>query len=131
MGSMAAASRALRISAVCTRTLPAARPGERRNLTVQATTEAGKLKSIDDLPGPSLSTTLYWLFVKGYADKSHLLQVQNHSTVRCSLTYLTRQHHHPISFKQLLTKSQTYQLSFIYLWIYVNQHLFILNLFIY
>lgn len=43
-------------------------------MTVQVTSEAGKLKSIDDLPGPSFSTTLYWLFVKGYADKSHLLQ---------------------------------------------------------
>ncbi|KAB5584559.1 hypothetical protein PHYPO_G00108960 [Pangasianodon hypophthalmus] len=37
----------------------------------------GKLKSIDDLPGPSLSTTAYWLFVKGYADKSHALQVEH------------------------------------------------------
>lgn len=35
----------------------------------------GKLKSIDDLPGPSLSSTVYWLFVKGYADKSHASQV--------------------------------------------------------
>uniref|UniRef100_A0A3Q3VX54 Uncharacterized protein n=1 Tax=Mola mola TaxID=94237 RepID=A0A3Q3VX54_MOLML len=47
----------------------------RRNLSVQATTtEARKLKSIDELPGPGLATTLYWLFVKGYANKSHLLQ---------------------------------------------------------
>lgn len=48
-----------------------------RYLNVQAATEAtaGKLKSIDELPGPSLATTLYWLLVKGYADKSHLLQV--------------------------------------------------------
>uniref|UniRef100_A0A671TA28 Cytochrome P450 27C1-like n=1 Tax=Sinocyclocheilus anshuiensis TaxID=1608454 RepID=A0A671TA28_9TELE len=30
----------------------------------------GKNKTIDDLPGPSLATTAYWLFVKGYADKS-------------------------------------------------------------
>lgn len=71
--------------AVATRTLTAVRVGpmhrHRRNLNVQATTEAGKLKSIDDLPGPSLSTTLYWLFVKGYADKSHLLQV------RCQLCW--------------------------------------------
>ncbi|XP_061635229.1 sterol 26-hydroxylase, mitochondrial isoform X1 [Phyllopteryx taeniolatus] len=41
---------------------------------VQARAEAAKLKTIDDLPGPTLSTTLFWLFVKGYADKSHLLQ---------------------------------------------------------
>ncbi|XP_044043186.1 sterol 26-hydroxylase, mitochondrial isoform X2 [Siniperca chuatsi] len=72
MGSPAAAARPLRLSALCARTRPAARAG--RSLNVQATTEARKLKSIDDLPGPSLSTTLYWLFVKGYADKSHLLQ---------------------------------------------------------
>ncbi|XP_029942196.1 sterol 26-hydroxylase, mitochondrial [Salarias fasciatus] len=44
-----------------------------RNLSVQAT-DRRKLKSTDDLPGPSTSTTLYWLLVKGYADKSHLLQ---------------------------------------------------------
>ncbi|XP_031148101.1 sterol 26-hydroxylase, mitochondrial [Sander lucioperca] len=82
MGFSAAARRALlRLSVLCARprTLPAARAGPelrpRRNLNVQATSsKAGKLKSIDDLPGPSLSTTLYWLFVKGYADKSHLLQ---------------------------------------------------------
>ncbi|XP_035533622.1 sterol 26-hydroxylase, mitochondrial [Morone saxatilis] len=85
MGSPAAAARSLRLAAPCARTLPAARPGAelgnsalvptRRNLNVQATTEkAVKLKSIDELPGPSFSTTLYWLFVKGYADKSHLLQ---------------------------------------------------------
>ncbi|XP_068446936.1 sterol 26-hydroxylase, mitochondrial [Clinocottus analis] len=76
MGSSAAAARALRLSARCSHTLPHA---GRRNLNVQATSEATseaarKLKSIEDLPGPSLSTTLYWLFVKGYADKSHLLQ---------------------------------------------------------
>lgn len=38
----------------------------------------GKLKRMDELPGPSLSATVYWLFVKGYADKSHALQVQNY-----------------------------------------------------
>nr|XP_057907693.1 sterol 26-hydroxylase, mitochondrial [Doryrhamphus excisus] len=41
---------------------------------IQVTTEAAKLKTINDLPGPAFFTTLYWLFVKGYADKSHLLQ---------------------------------------------------------
>ncbi|XP_065808166.1 sterol 26-hydroxylase, mitochondrial isoform X2 [Labrus bergylta] len=78
MASPAAAARTLRLSALSARTLPAARvaPDLRhwRNLTVRAATEAKKLKSIDDLPGPSFPTTLYWLFVKGYADKSHLLQ---------------------------------------------------------
>ncbi|XP_053493209.1 sterol 26-hydroxylase, mitochondrial [Ictalurus furcatus] len=37
----------------------------------------GKLKSMDELPGPSLSATVYWLFGKGYADKSHALQVEH------------------------------------------------------
>ncbi|XP_077422877.1 sterol 26-hydroxylase, mitochondrial isoform X2 [Vanacampus margaritifer] len=41
---------------------------------VQTRAEAAKLKTIDDLPGPTLFKTLFWLFVKGYADKSHLLQ---------------------------------------------------------
>ncbi|XP_054648675.1 sterol 26-hydroxylase, mitochondrial isoform X2 [Dunckerocampus dactyliophorus] len=41
---------------------------------VQTTTVAAKLKTIDDLPGPTFFTTVFWLFVKGYADKSHLLQ---------------------------------------------------------
>ncbi|XP_040887911.1 sterol 26-hydroxylase, mitochondrial [Toxotes jaculatrix] len=86
MGSPAAAARPLRLSALCARTLPATRAGAelrpgasvavlaRRDLNVQTTAETGKLKSIHDLPGPSVSTTLYWLFVKGYADKSHLMQ---------------------------------------------------------
>lgn len=42
-----------------------------------AAAEAGKHKTIDDLPGPSLTTTAYWLFIKGYADKSHAMQVKH------------------------------------------------------
>ncbi|KAA0713405.1 Sterol 26-hydroxylase, mitochondrial [Triplophysa tibetana] len=42
-----------------------------------AAAEAGKHKTIDDLPGPSLTTTAYWLFIKGYADKSHAMQVEH------------------------------------------------------
>ncbi|CAJ1086905.1 cytochrome P450 27C1 [Xyrichtys novacula] len=69
----------LRLSALCARVPSAERTGSpdlqhRRDLNVQAATESGKLKSIDDLPGPRLPTTLYWLFIQGYADKSHLLQ---------------------------------------------------------
>ncbi len=41
-----------------------------------ATSISGNYKTIDDLPGPSLATTAYWLFVKGYADKSHAMQVR-------------------------------------------------------
>ncbi|KAJ8252996.1 hypothetical protein GJAV_G00208000 [Gymnothorax javanicus] len=36
-----------------------------------------KFKTIDDLPGPNLATTVYWLFVKGYADKSHAMQMEH------------------------------------------------------
>lgn len=42
-----------------------------------AAAETGKYKTIDDLPGPSLMTTAYWLFIKGYADKSHAMQVKH------------------------------------------------------
>lgn len=58
-----------------TRRWPLTSVPSRRNLSVYSASGAGKMKSIDDLPGPSLATTLYWLFVEGYADKSHLLQV--------------------------------------------------------
>ncbi|XP_074520526.1 sterol 26-hydroxylase, mitochondrial [Halichoeres trimaculatus] len=76
MSLPAAAAQPLRLSALLIRGPGAGRAGPdlrlRRNLNIQAQT--GKLKSIDDLPGPSLATTLYWLFIKGYADKSHKLQ---------------------------------------------------------
>ncbi|KAK7893246.1 hypothetical protein WMY93_022398 [Mugilogobius chulae] len=39
-----------------------------------ATSETEKLKTIDDLPGPRMSKTLYWILCKGYADKAHLMQ---------------------------------------------------------
>ncbi|XP_013884158.1 sterol 26-hydroxylase, mitochondrial [Austrofundulus limnaeus] len=45
-------------------------PWIKRNLNVQAV----KLRSLEDLPGPSWSTTLYWIFAKGYSEKKHLLQ---------------------------------------------------------
>ncbi|KAL2087864.1 hypothetical protein ACEWY4_016692 [Coilia grayii] len=41
------------------------------------TASSEKYKTIDDLPGPSLATTAYWLFIKGYADKSHAMQVEH------------------------------------------------------
>ncbi|XP_063068134.1 sterol 26-hydroxylase, mitochondrial [Engraulis encrasicolus] len=41
------------------------------------TASSEKFKTIDDLPGPSLATTAHWLFVKGYADKSHAMQVEH------------------------------------------------------
>ncbi|XP_064167785.1 sterol 26-hydroxylase, mitochondrial isoform X1 [Anguilla rostrata] len=42
-----------------------------------APSSSEKFRTIDDLPGPSLATTVYWLFVKGYADKSHAMQVEH------------------------------------------------------
>lgn len=82
-----AAAWPLRLPALSTRTPRPLRPGasadlwSRRNLKVQAAGgHEGKLKSVADLPGPSWSTTLYWLFVKGYADRGHLLQVIKNKT---------------------------------------------------
>ncbi|KAM3850721.1 sterol 26-hydroxylase, mitochondrial [Diretmus argenteus] len=52
--------------------------GRRDVQTAAGAAAAGtKHKSIDELPGPSLATTLYWLFVKGYADKSHAMQIEH------------------------------------------------------
>lgn len=88
MCSLVAAAFTARPAAIGARALASVLPGSelrrrafsstatRRNLNVQSAAGARKLKSIDDLPGPSLATTLYWLFVKGYADKLHLLQVR-------------------------------------------------------
>ncbi|KAG2459551.1 CP27A protein, partial [Polypterus senegalus] len=36
-----------------------------------------KYKSMEDLPGPSAATTVYWLFVKGYANRSHAMQIEH------------------------------------------------------
>ncbi|XP_042558757.1 sterol 26-hydroxylase, mitochondrial isoform X5 [Clupea harengus] len=47
-----------------------------RDLNVE-TAASEKYRTIDDLSGPSLATTVYWLFVKGYADKSHAMQVEH------------------------------------------------------
>ncbi|XP_068612448.1 sterol 26-hydroxylase, mitochondrial [Brachionichthys hirsutus] len=85
MAPPAAASRSPRLAVLFGRTLSAglsglnpryrvSAAGPIRSMNVQAATQARKLKTIDDLPGPSSSRTLYWLFMKGYADKSHLLQ---------------------------------------------------------
>ncbi|XP_071185577.1 sterol 26-hydroxylase, mitochondrial-like isoform X2 [Salvelinus alpinus] len=48
-----------------------------QNLQTTIETSPEKYKTIDDLRGPSLATTVYWLFVKGYADKSHAMQVEH------------------------------------------------------
>ncbi|XP_030066096.1 sterol 26-hydroxylase, mitochondrial [Microcaecilia unicolor] len=45
--------------------------------SLQSDKNSLKLKTMEDLPGPSLATTAYWLFVKGYQDKSHAMQVEH------------------------------------------------------
>uniref|UniRef100_A0A665WNG1 Sterol 26-hydroxylase, mitochondrial-like n=1 Tax=Echeneis naucrates TaxID=173247 RepID=A0A665WNG1_ECHNA len=37
----------------------------------------GKLKTMDDLGGPNFTTSLYWLFFKGYFQKTQQLQVEH------------------------------------------------------
>lgn len=69
---------ALRSAAICARIrplalFPAAVP--RKELNLQATTQPAGLKCLEELPGPNFYQIIYWLFVKGYAEKSHLLQV--------------------------------------------------------
>ncbi|KAL4635780.1 cytochrome P450 27C1-like [Arapaima gigas] len=49
-----------------------------RDLSLQTSAASpSRYKTIDDLPGPSLATTAYWLFMKGYSDKSHEMQVEH------------------------------------------------------
>ncbi|XP_047457955.1 cytochrome P450 [Mugil cephalus] len=47
--------------------------------TTTTTTSMGvnKLKTMDDLGGPSFLTTLNWLFVKGYFPKMHQIQIEH------------------------------------------------------
>ncbi|XP_006008961.1 sterol 26-hydroxylase, mitochondrial-like isoform X3 [Latimeria chalumnae] len=51
--------------------------GKTTDVSLQASQVPPKYKSVDNLPGPSLFTTVYWLFGKGYSDKSHALQVEH------------------------------------------------------
>ncbi|XP_072291684.1 sterol 26-hydroxylase, mitochondrial [Eucyclogobius newberryi] len=85
MSRAAAVASSVRLSALGARALLPVRLGLRcpfsRHLNVQAgtagtagTSDTEKLRTIEDLPGPSFTKTLYWVLFKGYADKSHLLQ---------------------------------------------------------
>ncbi|KAM4595974.1 sterol 26-hydroxylase, mitochondrial [Polymixia lowei] len=74
----------VRLTALCARTRPPAARGQSkhqhpsiRHLNLQTTTASEKYRTIDDLPGPTAATTVYWLFVKGYADKSHAMQIEH------------------------------------------------------
>lgn len=52
--------------------------GARRRHASSTTTEVtgdARQKTIDDLGGPSVLTTLNWLFVKGYLPKTQQMQV--------------------------------------------------------
>ncbi|XP_029986526.1 sterol 26-hydroxylase, mitochondrial [Sphaeramia orbicularis] len=76
MGSPGPALRPVRLSALCSRIPPPPWPGASRGLTARTATPEGtaKLRTMDQLPGPSQTTTLYWLFWRGYGDRSHALQ---------------------------------------------------------
>ncbi|XP_060774774.1 sterol 26-hydroxylase, mitochondrial [Neoarius graeffei] len=65
------------LSLAATRSWKLAPARERFVHHVRSHTGVREFKSMDELPGPSLSTTAYWLFLKGYADKSHALQVEH------------------------------------------------------
>ncbi|XP_051814890.1 sterol 26-hydroxylase, mitochondrial isoform X1 [Acanthochromis polyacanthus] len=50
-----------------------------RNASTSSSTlmPVNKLKTIDDLGGPSFMTTLYWLFVKGYFQTTQQMQIEH------------------------------------------------------
>uniref|UniRef100_A0A3B5M2M5 Uncharacterized protein n=1 Tax=Xiphophorus couchianus TaxID=32473 RepID=A0A3B5M2M5_9TELE len=84
-GCRAAAAGALRLAALSTRTQGPLRLGAgtrtgtsvwaQRSLSEPAAAEPRRrLKSAAELPGPSWFTTLYWLFIRGYGARGHLLQ---------------------------------------------------------
>ncbi|XP_023184951.1 sterol 26-hydroxylase, mitochondrial-like isoform X1 [Xiphophorus maculatus] len=84
-GCRAAAAGALRLAALSTRTQRPLRLGAgtrtgtsvwaQRSLSEPAAAEPRRrLKSAAELPGPSWFTTLYWLFIRGYGARGHLLQ---------------------------------------------------------
>lgn len=82
MNPAATAARSVRLSALGARAAAAGRLGPwcwpssgGRSLNLQTASDTeNKLKTIDDLRGPSFARTLYWILFKGYADKSHLMQ---------------------------------------------------------
>ncbi|XP_062861593.1 sterol 26-hydroxylase, mitochondrial [Trichomycterus rosablanca] len=51
--------------------------GERRRGTSSTVTNENKLKTMDDLSGPSFLTSLYWLFGKGYFQITHQMQIEH------------------------------------------------------
>ncbi|XP_028663022.1 sterol 26-hydroxylase, mitochondrial [Erpetoichthys calabaricus] len=49
--------------------------GIQSSVSVERTVK--KYKCMEDLPGPSAATTAYGLFVKGYANRSHAMQIEH------------------------------------------------------
>ncbi|CAL8320311.1 unnamed protein product [Merluccius merluccius] len=64
------------ITRILTCFLSGARRG-RDASTASAAVGDGKRKTVDDLGGPSVMTTLYWLFVKGYFSVAHQMQIEH------------------------------------------------------
>nr|XP_015214091.1 PREDICTED: sterol 26-hydroxylase, mitochondrial [Lepisosteus oculatus] len=50
---------------------------ETRRQSSSSVLSGNKPKTMDELHGPTFLTSLYWLFVKGYFDKTHEMQVEH------------------------------------------------------
>lgn len=46
-----------------------------------------KLKTMDELGGPSFMTTLYWLFIKGYFKTAQQMQVRRVDRQICAVVH--------------------------------------------
>ncbi|XP_066543983.1 cytochrome P450 isoform X1 [Amia ocellicauda] len=56
---------------------PALRSVLSRRSPASSSAALSKIKSMDELQGPSFMTSLYWLFVKGYFNKTHQMQIEH------------------------------------------------------
>ncbi|KAG7259383.1 hypothetical protein CRUP_027286 [Coryphaenoides rupestris] len=56
---------------------PPGPPGPRHVHVEAAGPTKTRRRTIDDLPGPSTAQTAYWLFIRGYADRSHAMQTEH------------------------------------------------------
>lgn len=55
--------------------------GGLRDASTSATTAQSKVKTMDDLGGPTFMATLYWLFIKGHFKTAHQMQVSAQTTL--------------------------------------------------
>ncbi|XP_055009232.1 sterol 26-hydroxylase, mitochondrial isoform X2 [Boleophthalmus pectinirostris] len=74
-GLLQAGQRTL-IPAMKTRALGVGFLRQNASTTTSVMGNQAKQKTIDDLPGPSQMSTLYWLFVKGYFRHAHQFQIE-------------------------------------------------------